>query len=184
MMKRFLLVSLSLLLAIGFTCFVHSSALALTLSAPTKEEKSLGFQHLLSGTAELGDGTKVEIHFPLAFEQVASIWYFRAGNQKVPMSLPPHLYNLQFAVQEKDAMVFIGEFSDRYMRHFKVSIAGHELELLPASSSKYGLRLRLDDRVLMFDKRTPALRIELDAYGIVGFQFDGFVRDLSSRRVD
>lgn len=153
-------------------------------SVSNAEEPIVGFQELITGTAVLGDGTEVEVNFPLAFEKHNNAWYFRAGNQRVAMFLPPAQYNMQLAVQEQDAMVYLAEFSNRYMRSFKVQIGEHELELLPSESAKYGVRLRIDDRFMMFDKRTPTVSIQLSETGVTGFRSEGFVRDLSSRRVD
>lgn len=147
-------------------------------------DDAIGFQNAFIGTAILGDGSEVEVNFPLAFEEVNSVWYFRAGQQRVAMYLPPSQYNIQFAVQEADSMVYLAEFANRYMRSFKVEIGEHELELLRSENDQYGLRLRIDDRIMMFDKRTPSINIQLDESGITGFHFDGFVRDLSSHRVE
>ncbi len=149
-----------------------------------QEDDAMGFQKAFTGTAILGDGSEVEVNFPLAFEKINNIWYFRAGQQRVAMYLPPSQYNLQLAVQEDDSMLYIAEFANRYMRSFKVQIGKHEFELMPSDGVKYGIRLRIDDRLMMFDKRTPSISIQLDGYGVTGFRSEGFVRDLSSRRVE
>lgn len=153
-------------------------------SASYAQDDAMGFESHITGTAVLGDGTEVAVNFPLAFEEVNSIWYFRAGNQQVAMYLPPSQYNLQFAVQENDSMVYLPELSNRYMRSFNVTIGKHELELIPTAGAKYGVRLRIDDRIMMFDKRTPSISIQLDGYGITGYRAEGFIRDLSIRRVE
>lgn len=167
-----------LLLAITFA-LVTSYA-----STSYAQDDAMGFETYISGTAVLGDGTEVAVNFPLAFEQDNSVWYFRAGNQRVAMYLPPSQYNLQFAVQENDSMVYLPELSNRYMRSFKVTIGDHELELIPTAVAKYGVRLRIDDRMMMFDRRTPSVSIQLDGYGITGYRAEGFIRDLSIRRVE
>lgn len=144
-----------------------------------------GFQEALTGTAVLGDGTQVEVNFPIAFEENDGIWYFRAGRQQIAMSSPPQQYNIQLAVQEQDSMVYIAEFANRYMRNFNVQIADHNLELVRGGLNiRYGLRLRVDDRLMMFERRTPVISITMDDHGITGVRTDGFVRDLSSRRVE
>ncbi len=148
------------------------------------QDDAMGFESYITGTAVLGDGTEIAVNFPLAFEEVNSVWYFRAGTQKVAMYLPPSQYNLQFAVQENDSMVYLPELSNRYMRSFNVTIGKHELELLPTEGAKYGMRLRIDDRIMMFDKRTPSISIQLDGYGVTGYRAEGFIRDLSIRRVE
>ncbi|CUS48677.1 MAG: hypothetical protein HLUCCO02_01375 [Idiomarinaceae bacterium HL-53] len=167
--------SLCLLLSLSFAAFAEQS----------DTEQEPGFQLAFTGTAVLGDGTEVDVNFPVAFEQMDGIWYFRAGRQRLAMSAPPESYNVQLAVFEEDSMVFIQEFADRYMTSFKVQIGEHTLELESASGSAlYGLRLVIDDRALRFEKRTPSIRFELDEYGITGIKSDGFVRDLSTRRVE
>jgi len=160
------------------------TALISYIPVTNAEEPIAGFQELIAGTAVLGDGTEVEVNFPIAFEKHNNAWYFRAGNQRVAMFMPPAQYNMQLAVQEQDAMVYLAEFSNRYMRSFKVKIGEHELELIPSEGVKYGIRLRIDDRIMMFDKRTPTVSVQLDATGVTGFRSEGFVRDLSTRRVE
>ncbi|RUO40499.1 hypothetical protein CWE15_07010 [Aliidiomarina taiwanensis] len=155
-----------------------------TFSCVSTAEEEQGFQTSIVGTAILGDGTLVNINYPLAFEEVNDIWYFRAGQQRVAISEPPRQYNMQFAVQPTDNMAYLAEFSDRYMRSFQVTVGKHVIELLPTSEAKYGLRLRIDNQYLLFDRRTPSLSIQLDKNGITGFRPDGFIRDLSIRRVE
>src|SRR5690554_4853741 len=104
-------------------------------SAPVWAENEQGFQELFSGTAELGDGSTVEVNFPLSFEEVNGTWYFRAGRQQIAMSAPPQQYNLQLAVQPDDSMVYIAEFANRYMRRFHITIGEHSLVLEPGPSS-------------------------------------------------
>ena|SRR5690554_6727095 len=153
-------------------------------SSASFAEEQQGFQTSIVGTAILGDGTQVDINYPLAFEQVNNIWYFRAGQQSVAINEPPRQYNMQFAVQPNDSMAYLAEFSDRYMRSFEVTVGKHTIELIPSPEAKYGLRLRIDNRYLIFDRRTPSLSIQLDKTGITGFRPDGFIRDLSVRRVE
>lgn len=161
--------------------------LALTLAAfgtASYADEEKGFQASLVGTAVLGDGSQVDINFPLAFEQVNGIWYFRAGQQRVAITEPPRQYNMQFAVQPTDNMAYLAEFSDKYMRSFEVTVGKHTIELLPSPQAQYGMRLRIDNQYLLFDRRTPSLSIQLDKSGITGFVPDGFIRDLSIRRVE
>jgi len=167
------------------TLIVASMYMAFPALAEEESQPEPGFQLAFTGTAVLGDGTEVDVNFPLAFEQTDDIWYFRAGRQRIAMSAPPESYNVQLAVFEEDSMVFIQEFADRYMKSFKVKVCEHVLELENAGgSARYGVRIVIDDRALMFEKRTPSIRFELDEYGITNIRSDGFVRDLSSRRVD
>ncbi|MCC5855346.1 MAG: hypothetical protein JJU10_06650 [Idiomarina sp.] len=162
-----------------------TAIMVLILAQPAGAEER-GFQEAFTGIAILGDGTEVEVNFPLAFEEVNGRWHFRAGRQRVAMSSPPEQYNLQLAVLEEDALVYIHEFADRYMTSFNVRIGEHELELqrTRVSTARYGIRVRVDDRLMIFERRTPTISIRMDENGIIGIATDGFLRDLSSRRVD
>lgn len=163
--------------------------LALIVNAPAialnEEQAERGFQLAFTGTAVLGDGTEVEVNFPIAYEQRGGIWHFRAGQQAIPMSSPPESYNLQLAVFEADSMVYIQEFAGNYMRSFGVSIGEYSVQLERSmGTAQYGIKVVIDDEALIFEKRTPTLSFELDETGIVDISSDGFVRDLSNRRVD
>ncbi|RTE87525.1 MULTISPECIES: hypothetical protein [Gammaproteobacteria] len=156
-----------------------------TANSQEQNENERGFQLAFTGTAVLGDGTEVTVNYPLAFEQRNGIWHFRAGSQAVAMSSPPQSYNLQLAVLEADSMVYIQEFANRYMRSFSVEIGEHKLVLEPSLANVlFGIRVAIDDNALIFEKRTPSIKFELDETGIVDITSDGFVRDLSSRRVE
>lgn len=168
------------LLTISFTwTLITPNAAAFSM-----KDDEMGFQTALIGQATLGDGSVIDINFPLAFEENNNIWYFRAGQQKVAMYLPPSQYNLLFAVHEADAMVHIAEFSHRYLKSFLVQIDQHEIELIPTPGTPYHLLLRVDDRYMRFDKRTPTISLQIDGFGLTGFKFEGFLRDLSNRRID
>lgn len=159
--------------------------LSVVVQAQEPDTQQRGFQLAFTGTAILGDGSEVEVNYPLAFEQRNGIWHFRAGAQAVPMSAPPQSYNLQLAVLEADSMVYIQEFANRYMRSFRVEIGEHTLVLEPSLANVlFGIRVAIDDSALIFEKRTPSIKLELDETGIVDITSHGFVRDLSSRRVE
>lgn len=166
------------LLLFSCTFFIIHTSQAMT------QQSEMGFQLAFTGKAVLANEAKEQIFFDLAFEETNNNWYFRAGQSKLPMYLPPSTYNLQFAVDEQTSHVYLAEFSRLYMQSFLVYVGEHEIELIPAPDVQYGVRLRVDDRLMLFDKRTPTLVIQLDGYGITGFKYEGFIRDLSNRRVE
>lgn len=179
-MKRLLLISACLILwalATSVNARLPATAIAAEDAEPT------GFSHRVTGTATLADGETIDINMLIGFQQSSRGWYFRAGSDYVFRNSPPQAYYLNFNLDGK-GYAYVLEFSDQPLKHFQVQLEDYEIELMQASGAdiQYGMRLRINDRQFLFDRRHPRVRLDLNQQGLVGVVAEHTLRDLSIRR--
>lgn len=181
-MKRLLLVGLCLIL-----WALSTSAKALPLVADTLSEDAVeerGFSHRISGTATLADGEIIDIDMLIGFEESSNRgWYFHAGSDYVFRDTPPKAYYLNLNL-DGQGHAYVAEFSQQLIKHFKIQLEEHEIELIqtPTADLQYGMRLRINDNQFLFETRHPRVRIELTEAGLDHLIAEPTLRDLSTRR--
>lgn len=173
-MKRLLLVGLCLIL------WALSTSVKATSEPPTKR----GFSHRITGTAQLIDGSQIEINRLLGFARSSQGWYFRAGPDFIFQESPPRAYFVNIILDGQGA-AYLLDFSDQPITHLQFEVEGQSIELSQTKNANiaYGMRLRINEQQFLFDSSHPRLRFDLTEQGISDISAERTIRDLSTRRV-
>lgn len=183
-MKRLLLIGVCLILWAVATSVSAQSSTAEDEQASEEEER--GFSHRLEGHAVLASGEEVDVNMLIGFQRSQTHgWYFRAGPDYIFRQTPPSAYYLNI-ILDGNGLAYVLEFSDKPIKTFSVTIEGYELELMPTENPNldYGMRLRLNERQLLFDTSHPRLRLVLNEDGLQNIVTEGTLRDLSTQRAE
>ncbi|MGX5913698.1 hypothetical protein ACR0ST_03085 [Aliidiomarina sp. Khilg15.8] len=150
-------------------------------TAEAEEER--GFSYQMTGTVTLLNGDTREIDMPFEYTRSGRGWYFRAGGNYMYTDSVPSAYYLSINLDDR-GHAHVGDFDNGLIRGFSITLNDRQIELMQASESsiQYGMRLRIDERQLLFENRHPRVRIELSEDGIENIVSEGTLRDLSTRR--